>query len=373
MSKCYALYNREAEQLEERVKAEKAINKRLMQELEQKQELLIQKGDENTDGLSEFILQRLEASVEALCKQGEVERKWLIELMQEKRDEQDRKLAELHNRAAERQAEYEQEQKRLLEESLKNTGKESQEQEEERQEQRPEQDEEKREKLRQGESMLAYRANVVPFRAKPMTDIQQAAESELTMLTADGASAPAIQNQPEAAQRMNYDSPGPAVPEIGAASSAFWGDMSIYMAEDNRSAEEPAVSLSVEPPFPLPAEQEKQPADYSRRRAEAEAAASAAEPPSRFTEPKPSNGSPAPADERGSGAVSPALAEEIRSIQYRYIAGKAAGENLYGGDGSLIIAKGEIITADTIKRAERAGKMPDLIVQMVIPGLTEPS
>lgn len=365
MSKSSALYEREAEQLEERILAEKAINKRLRQELEQKQALLNKNGSGNSAGLADFILQRLEEAVEALRRQGEDERNRLHELMQVKREEHDSRREDLDRRLAERLADYEREQKRAQEERLKQA------EEAKLEEERQAREEATREQLRQGEPLLANRANVVPFRAKPMTDIQQAAEPELKMVTADGASAPAAQNQPEAAQRMSYEPSGPVLPDKGAASSAFWGDVSFYMADDNRRADGPAAALPEDPAFSPPAAHEKMPAGYPRKRAEAEVAASAAEPSPRTAKPKPSNGSPAPADESGPGAGSPALAEEIRSIQYRYIAGKAAGENLYGEDGALIIAKGEIITADTIKRAERAGKMPDLIVQMVIPGLTE--
>lgn len=66
--------------------------------------------------------------------------------------------------------------------------------------------------------------------------------------------------------------------------------------------------------------------------------------------------------------ASQGLSEEILSIQNRYIVGKAAGENLYAADGSLIISKDQIITGAVVQLAERDGKLPELILHMVIPG-----
>ncbi|MBB3108750.1 putative coiled-coil protein SlyX [Paenibacillus phyllosphaerae] len=67
--------------------------------------------------------------------------------------------------------------------------------------------------------------------------------------------------------------------------------------------------------------------------------------------------------------ASPALTDEIKQIQLRYIVGKIAGESVYAQDGSLIAAKSEPITLEAVQAAERAGKLSELIVHMIIPSL----
>lgn len=66
---------------------------------------------------------------------------------------------------------------------------------------------------------------------------------------------------------------------------------------------------------------------------------------------------------------SPALTKDIEGIRQRYIIGKLAGEDLYDTNNSLIIAKNQAITADVISRAEQEGKLSELIVNMIIPGM----
>ncbi|HZG58487.1 hypothetical protein, partial [Paenibacillus sp.] len=66
---------------------------------------------------------------------------------------------------------------------------------------------------------------------------------------------------------------------------------------------------------------------------------------------------------------SPAITEEIRSLRVKYIVGKWAGEDLFDAAGKRIIAKGAVITEETVDAAERAGKLAELIVNMIIPGL----
>ncbi|MCR4440824.1 MAG: hypothetical protein QHH10_01565 [Peptococcaceae bacterium] len=77
------------------------------------------------------------------------------------------------------------------------------------------------------------------------------------------------------------------------------------------------------------------------------------------------------ADMAASTAGSRAVAAEINSMRYKYIAGKIAGEDLFDGGGKLIIARGEKITTEVIGRAEAEGKLPELIVNMVLPGMEE--
>lgn len=68
---------------------------------------------------------------------------------------------------------------------------------------------------------------------------------------------------------------------------------------------------------------------------------------------------------------SPAIAEEIKNIRYKYIVGKIAGEDLVADDDSIIIAKKELITEATIEKAENAGKLAELIVNMQLPGMDD--
>ncbi|TYP70092.1 hypothetical protein [Paenibacillus methanolicus] len=70
-----------------------------------------------------------------------------------------------------------------------------------------------------------------------------------------------------------------------------------------------------------------------------------------------------------SGLASAALGEEIRFVRERYIVGKTAGQSLHAADGRLLIAQGEPITAEIVAVAEREGKLAELVVHMVIPGL----
>ena len=69
------------------------------------------------------------------------------------------------------------------------------------------------------------------------------------------------------------------------------------------------------------------------------------------------------------GKESGALSAEIMSIRNRYIVGKIAGEDLHDADGRLIVAKSGLITAEIVDLAEKAGRLPDLIVNMKIPGM----
>lgn len=66
---------------------------------------------------------------------------------------------------------------------------------------------------------------------------------------------------------------------------------------------------------------------------------------------------------------SPALTSEINSIKHKYIVGKIAGEDLHDNAGNLIVTKNQVITEEIVNRAEKEGKLPELIVHMMIPGL----
>lgn len=77
------------------------------------------------------------------------------------------------------------------------------------------------------------------------------------------------------------------------------------------------------------------------------------------------------ATKRGNIAGSPAISAEINNIRFKYIAGKIAGQDLYDSSGKLIIAKGKVITSEIVATVETEGKLPELIVNMVLPGMEE--
>ncbi len=65
------------------------------------------------------------------------------------------------------------------------------------------------------------------------------------------------------------------------------------------------------------------------------------------------------------------LIEQIDSIKSQYMVGKVAGNDLFDLQGNLIIAKSSVITREIVERANRAGKLADLIVNMKIAELEE--
>ncbi|MGZ4033179.1 MAG: hypothetical protein ACXVP2_13560 [Tumebacillaceae bacterium] len=74
--------------------------------------------------------------------------------------------------------------------------------------------------------------------------------------------------------------------------------------------------------------------------------------------------------EAAASKESEAVSTEIASIRNRYIVGKMAGEDLLDNQNRLIVAKGEVISAEVVEIAEREGRLPDLIVNMKIPGVS---
>lgn len=66
---------------------------------------------------------------------------------------------------------------------------------------------------------------------------------------------------------------------------------------------------------------------------------------------------------------SKALDAEIDQLRIKYIVGKLAGKDLICADGRKIIATGEKITPDVVVDAEKTGKLPELIINMKIPGM----
>ncbi len=62
--------------------------------------------------------------------------------------------------------------------------------------------------------------------------------------------------------------------------------------------------------------------------------------------------------------------EAIRQHQVRYVVGKIAGRDLVGDDGSLVVRKGQEITRETVERAVSQGRLAELVVYMVTPGMS---
>jgi len=156
--------------------------------------------------------------------------------------------------------------------------------------------------------------------------------------------------------------------------SEFWGDIHDYMQP---SVDYEEYLVAAEPDDDAPSEFFDAP--DARRSFDVRAEPGAAESPTAAL-PAPTTAeddgaiSTAPAsgaDARRTPGESPALSEEIVAIRNRYIVGKLAGEPLYGHDGRLIIDKHQTITAKVVQEADREGKLPDLIVHMIIPSLSE--
>lgn len=58
---------------------------------------------------------------------------------------------------------------------------------------------------------------------------------------------------------------------------------------------------------------------------------------------------------------------EIKNIKNNYLIGKIVGEDLFDNNGGRIAYKNEHITEDIIEKAEKSGKLVDLILNMSIP------
>ncbi|QSO47559.1 hypothetical protein [Alicyclobacillus mengziensis] len=58
--------------------------------------------------------------------------------------------------------------------------------------------------------------------------------------------------------------------------------------------------------------------------------------------------------------------EEIEELKIRYIVGRKAGKDITRPNGKLIVSKGEVITRRMIAEAEEAGKLVELILNMVL-------
>ncbi|RNC29184.1 MAG: hypothetical protein AWM53_00833 [Candidatus Dichloromethanomonas elyunquensis] len=63
------------------------------------------------------------------------------------------------------------------------------------------------------------------------------------------------------------------------------------------------------------------------------------------------------------------LETKIDEVRYKYMIDKVAGELLLNNSGEAIIQKDEKITLEHIEKAQREGKLSELIINMIIPGM----
>jgi|GEM_PF-3907384 len=64
-------------------------------------------------------------------------------------------------------------------------------------------------------------------------------------------------------------------------------------------------------------------------------------------------------------------AARVEELKLRYIVGKVAGKDLHDGSGRVIVQRGEGISKSVVAAAEEAGKLVELIVNMVIADFSE--
>lgn len=127
------------------------------------------------------------------------------------------------------------------------------------------------------------------------------------------------------------------------SSSAFWGNIQPYVGNEVEAYD----------PSPLPTETEVWLTEDTPE-----------------TEPTPTPlAQDTPVYEPEESKESEAVSTEIMSIRNRYIVGKVAGEDVHDVQGRLIVSKNATITPEMVDLAEKAGRLPDLIVNMKIAGV----
>ncbi|WP_373230234.1 hypothetical protein [Cohnella sp.] len=351
----------EAEEVEAKLRAQRYQNEQLKAKLdEMKQKTL-------TSPLSlektSLLLERLERSVEAIERQGEAEAESLRRLQERKLERHARRMSEWDKQFDD----YRKALDFLMEEASSLILKVRDKQEPEAADQleleaaeamqvRPErkanEDGREREEFldevkEAGKELeMNSRAKILQFKFRSILNEAAAAEEEVGIthspMTADGMT---MKEQSD----LKDPTAKPVTKKISEkTSSSFWGDLEPYLEENELYVPKDELEEFV---APLPSVE--------------------------FSEVKTSVTEEERAALLGMGESeqstnisqeSPGLSDEIHSIQNRYIVGKAAGDNLYAADGRLIIAKGQRITNEVVQAAEREGKLPDLIVHMVIPG-----
>jgi hypothetical protein len=356
LRKIESLQRLEAEEAEAKLREQRSHNEQLKVKLDEMRR--ITSTPPHSSEKASLILERLDRSVEAIERQGEVEADSLRRLQDRKRERHSRRMSEWDKQFED----YRKALDFLLEEasSLIRQVKDKQELEapdelereaEEAMQVHPEwtapEVDWKMEELLDKEngtskdSEMNSSAKILQFKLRSILNEAAAAEEGVgfprSSMTADGMT-----------MEEDSDLKEPHVkkaPNIIAekTSSSYWGDMESYL--DEKATQVPIKEL--EEPVILDGEFEFKASVTEEERA---ALLGIGENDTRVSQ------------------ESPGLSDEIHSIQNRYIVGKAAGENLYAADGKLVIAKGQTITSEIVQAAERTGKLPDLIVNMVIPG-----
>ena len=64
---------------------------------------------------------------------------------------------------------------------------------------------------------------------------------------------------------------------------------------------------------------------------------------------------------------SQAIAKEINTIRNKYLIGKISGTDLTDKSGEILVSKGETITKEIIDKADKEGKLAELILNMTLP------
>lgn|GEM_PF-6933015 len=181
----------------------------------------------------------------------------------------------------------------------------------------------------------AAQAIVIPFK------LRTSLETYPAQITADGLDVP---DTLATAYVTSNELASTASPTLDVSesspveSSRFWGDINSYLSDHaiGRQGTDVRETEIVPVAKPVPASEAQPPAEMRNTAGKEQ------------------------------GMESEALSEEISAIRNRYIVGKLAGEDLLDQHGELIIAKHEVITAEVLARADKAGKLADLIVNMKI-------
>jgi len=210
-------------------------------------------------------------------------------------------------------------------------------------------------------------SNVVEFRRRAAEEPAQQPDVQ--------PSAQQRQPEPQQPPKPEHAAPEPPARKLApAVNLGFWGSANAVMEQVWSDAPPPAVGFEEIAAASTPAAY-VQPAAEQPKRIERKEELKQPPTPKAAPEPQAPAQAPAPATrpaaaaQGSSEAPSAAISEEIRSLRSKYIVGKWAGEDLFDAAGKRIIAKGAVITEDVVEAADRSGKLAELIVNMVIPGL----
>jgi hypothetical protein len=59
--------------------------------------------------------------------------------------------------------------------------------------------------------------------------------------------------------------------------------------------------------------------------------------------------------------------KDFNNLRYKYLIGNIAGEDLFDKNNNLIISRNSVINSEVVAKAENAGKLAELIVNMILP------